>query len=217
MNPTLTQAIDLIRTAHFGVASTLAVDPPGHPYASLLPFVSDEQCRPIFLISGLAEHTRNLQQDARASFVVWQGGADDAATAARLTLVGEAQPFDADTLLTERYLRYQPDARQFLTLGDFRFFRLQPARMRYIAGFGEMGWIEGADLAQAPHLSLADEAELVAYLQVRLSPNVTLLGLDALGADLRVDDARRRLRFANPATERIAIETEIAAHLSPAE
>ena len=215
MNPTLAQAIDLIRAAHFGVASTLATEPPGHPYGSLLPFVSDEHCRPVFLISGLAEHTRNLQQDARASFVVWQGDADNAATAARLTLVGEAHPFEADTLLTERYLRYQPDASQFLALGDFRFFRLQPARMRYIAGFGQMEWIEGADLAHAPHLSLADEAELVAYLQVRLSPNVTLLGLDALGADLRVDDARRRLRFAKPATERIAIETEIAAQLAP--
>lgn len=217
MNPTVLQAIALIRAAHVGALSTLAIEPPGHPYGSLLPFVSDEQCRPVFLISGLAEHTRNLQQDARASFLVWQDGADDATTAARLTLVGEAQPFEADTLLTERYLRYLPEARQFLSLGDFRFVRLEAARLRYIAGFGEMAWIDGADLPQAPHLSLANEAELVAYLQVRLAPNVTLLGLDALGADLRVDDVRHRLRFANPATERVAIETELASQLSPAE
>lgn len=217
MNPTVLQAIALIRAAHVGALSTLAIEPPGHPYGSLLPFVSDEQCRPVFLISGLAEHTRNLQKDARASFLVWQGGTDDAATAARLTLVGEAQPFEADALLTERYLRYLPESRQFLSLGDFRFYRLQAARLRYIAGFGEMAWIDGADLPQAPYLSLAEEAELVAYLQVRLAPNVTLLGLDALGADLRVDDVRHRLRFANPATERIAIETELASQLSPAE
>jgi len=215
MNPTVTQAIDLIRTAHFGVVSTLATEPPGHPYGSLLPFVSDEHCRPVFLVSQLAEHTRNLLQDARASFLVWQSEADSVLAGARLTLVGQAQPFEADTLLTERYLRYQPDARQFLMLGDFRFFRLEPARMRYIAGFGQMGWIDGADLSHAAHLTLADEAELIAYLQVRLSPNVTLLGLDALGADLRVGDTRRRLRFAKPATERIAIETEIASQLSP--
>jgi len=110
-------------------------------------------------------------------------------------LVGSAQPFAAEPLLAERYLRYQPDARDYLRLGDFSFFRLQPERLRYIAGFGRMGWLEGERFAGAASFDLTEESALLDRLQPQLASALVLLGVDPWGADLRQNGQRRRLQF----------------------
>ena len=43
---------------------------PGYPFVTLLPYALDGRGAPLFLISSLAEHTRNLQADPRASLLV---------------------------------------------------------------------------------------------------------------------------------------------------
>lgn len=195
MKPGIDEAIDLLHAASAGVLASHTTALPGYPYASIIPFVPDQGSHPVFLVSGLAEHTQNLLADPRASFLVWEAGDGSVLTSARLTLVGNAQPFAADPLLVERYLRYQPDTRRYLQLGDFRFFRLQVERLRYIAGFGRMGWIEGERLAAAARITLAEEAALIERVQARLHPPQELLGVDAWGADLRQGRLRRRLPF----------------------
>ncbi|MEW6279017.1 MAG: pyridoxamine 5'-phosphate oxidase family protein, partial [Candidatus Eremiobacterota bacterium] len=47
--------------------STLAVDPEGTPYGSLVLYAPDPDGQPILLLSALAEHTANLGRDPRAS------------------------------------------------------------------------------------------------------------------------------------------------------
>ena len=59
---------------------------PGYPFLSVLPFVPDEQHCPIFLISGLAEHTRNLAADTRASLLLLEPGQNDVQSGSRLTV-----------------------------------------------------------------------------------------------------------------------------------
>ena len=55
-----------------GTLCTLAVEPEGYPYGSFVT-VAFENADPIFLISGLAEHTKNLERDPRASLLVAEG------------------------------------------------------------------------------------------------------------------------------------------------
>ena len=69
MNIQLDTVIPLLHESAFGVLATHSTQLPGYPFASILPFVLDESHRPIFLISALAEHTKNLLADARASFL----------------------------------------------------------------------------------------------------------------------------------------------------
>jgi hypothetical protein len=47
------------------------------------------------------------------------------------------------------YLEAHPGASAFIDFDDFEFYRLRAERMRYIAGFGRMGWIP-RDLLTAP-------------------------------------------------------------------
>ena len=50
----------LVDAVALGTLSTLALDPPGHPFGSIVSFATDAGGSPLFVISELAEHTRNL-------------------------------------------------------------------------------------------------------------------------------------------------------------
>ncbi|MGE5526698.1 MAG: pyridoxamine 5'-phosphate oxidase family protein, partial [Rhodospirillaceae bacterium] len=84
------QARELFRASRSGMLSSHSVKLSGYPYGSALPHIVDACGRPVVLISHLAEHTHNLEADARSSYLVLAPGADVQA-ASRATLVGNAQ------------------------------------------------------------------------------------------------------------------------------
>lgn len=185
--------VELLHSRGDAAWATQAVAVPGYPLATAVSFATDEHHRPLLLISKLAEHTRNLAADPRASFMVstvLEGG-----EIARISLVGEVVPIEAEPLLVARYLRFHPEGERFLALGDFRFHRFEPRRALAVGGFGQAGWIDGERLVAAPSLPLAVEAQLLGEAAALLPQGTALLGLDAYGADLAVAGARRRLRF----------------------
>src|SRR6478609_356941 len=69
------RARTLVSQISTGTLCTLALEPEGYPYGSFVTVAFDNG-DPIFLISGLAEHTKNLERDSRASLLVAEGGAD---------------------------------------------------------------------------------------------------------------------------------------------
>ncbi len=185
--------IDLLHTAGDAALATQSAAMPGYPLATSVPFAIDEHHRPVMLISRLAEHTQNLTADARASLMVARSLGEG--ETARASLVGEIVPIEADARLVARYLRFHPEAERCLQLGDFRFHRLQPSRIRIVGGFGNAGWMEGARLIEAPHISLDEEAKLLTEARPRLPAAITLLGIDAYGADVIVRETRSRRTF----------------------
>jgi putative heme iron utilization protein len=196
MNVTLNAVVNLLHQSAHGALATHSKQIAGYPFATVLPFVADDQHCPVFLVSSLAEHTKNLVADPRASFLITEPGAQSVLTGARLTLVGDAGRFDATPALVARYLRYQPDAEQYLELGGFSFFRFVPKRVRLVAGFGHMGWIEEEAWCAAASLALEAEQRQLAQLGDAV-PGVRLLGLDCYGCDGEVAGVRGRWEFAD--------------------
>jgi heme iron utilization protein len=195
MQITPTPVIHLLHEASHAILSTHSTQQPGYPYGTAVPLVVDEAQRPLLLISALAEHTKNLLADARASLAVVESGCGNVQDAARATLLGRVEPFEPTAELVRRYLRYQPDAEQYLQL-DFRFFRMQVERVRYIGGVGRMGWLDAAGWQSVDLVSEADEVRLLAVAAPAPDcPDRRLLGVDALGIDFAIDGERRRLRF----------------------
>lgn len=180
----------LLRTARCGALGTLSVTVPGHPFVSLVNFVPDTRLRPVFLLSGLAEHTRNLRADARASLMLAEGGAHPLEQA-RLTLLGEVAGFEPDEAALRRFLRYSPESADYLQLGDFRFFRLEPVRLRFIGGFARMGWSD--PLLPAVWLPEVEEGGLLDELAPLAPVGVGVLGVDEEGVDVRIAGVIRRL------------------------
>lgn len=196
--------IHLLHEMPFGVLSTHSGQMPGYPFGTAVPLVLDEAHRPILLISALAEHTRNLLTDPRASLAVVDSRTPNVQDASRATLVGRFLPFSPEPALVDRYLRYQPAAEQYLSL-DFGFFRMQVERVRYIAGVGQMGWIDPEQLSEAAQFSYDEEVGILGSLRGRDTTGRRYLGLDPYGVDYEHQGMRLRHAFAQPlAAEDIA-------------
>jgi putative heme iron utilization protein len=187
--------IHLLHSALYGSLATQSVQMPGYPFASALPYVLDEQHAPVFLISALAEHTKNILADGRAGFLVHGPDQHDILASERVSLMGEVVRIEASPRLVRHYLRHQPNAEAYLALGDFAFFRFSPQRARYVGGFGRMGWLDVVDWDDAAVLALEDADALLDDVIASQPAGVRILGLDCYGFDMERDGLRERQRF----------------------
>ncbi|MGN6083528.1 HugZ family protein [Trinickia sp.] len=213
MNISAHAPLHLLHRKPTGALATHAREPLGFPYPTALPFAPDARHRPIVLVSRLAEHARNLEADARAGFLVVDTPPnEDVLNGERLTLLGRFVPGGLEPSLVRRYLRYHPDAERYLALGDFSFRVLEIGRMRYIGGFGAMGWLDAEELDPLEPLSDEEETALIEYFDrhVGRPALVRLAGVDRYGADLTVQGRRRRCAFDSPKTEIDALEQALA-------
>jgi heme iron utilization protein len=190
--------VQLLHEATFAAIATHSMRLAGYPFASVIPFAPDDRHRPVMLMSSLAEHTKNIDADPRASLLLFRAEGEDVQSGARLTLLGDVARFEPTAALRSRFVRYQPDAAGHLALGDFSFYRIEPRQMRMVAGFGRMGWIDGDALTGAAALDPDDEARLLASVSVEAPPDGSVLGVDCYGVDLRMDDTRHRISFPSP-------------------
>lgn len=208
------QARRLVRRFHGGALATQSLKFPGYPYASALPFCTDQQGRIVVLISHLAEHTRNADADSHASFLVSPSGAD-LQEQSRLTMIGDLTPTE-DPAVAARYLRYFPEADQYLHIGGFRFFSLAPLSLRFVAGFGSIHTIAGENYLARAHPLAAAEAEILEHMNADHGHNLrdycrhaqagepesaSMIGIDCDGFDLRADDRVLRFDFASEVTD----------------
>jgi putative heme iron utilization protein len=136
-------SLQLLSEAEWGVLGTHSHGHAGFPFSSLVQFAIDDQSRPIFLLSGLAEHTHNLKHDSRASLFVRDSRAGEPQSVGRLTMLGEIHRVLDDEVPAVRDLLLQrhPNAALWSGFGDFHWFRMMPLETYVVAGFGRMGWI----------------------------------------------------------------------------
>ncbi len=208
------EARRFLRAHHIGVLTTHSKSVPGYPFGSVVPFVCDHAGRPVILISGLAEHTRSLEQDARTSLVVHEMTVANTA-APRLSVVGDAARCDDDAAATARYLRAFPDAEQLLSLADFAFWRIELREALFVRGFGRIEWLNAAALASAQSEIAALESEaldhmnadhadaIAAYCAARgvtSAVGAVMVGVDVDGFDVRAGDTLLRFAFDAPVT-----------------
>lgn len=209
-----TEARRYLRRHQAGVLATLSKRLGGYPFGSVVPFILDHRAQPVVLVSRLAEHTKNMAADPRASLLV-HDAAEDVQTAARLTLVGDAEPIADPAAIAARYLRRFPDAQGLLDLGDFTFWRLRTKFVRHIAGFGAIGSITPESFAPPENRLAEAEDEIVAHMNadhgdalraycrhagVVEPSSATLVGIDCDGIDVRADGALVRIEFDAPVT-----------------
>ena len=111
--------------------------------------------RPLFLLSRLAEHTRNLIHREDASLLITEPfdrkPSAEALTLARATILGPCRAV-IDTERSEvrtMFLSAHPDASRYVDFADFAFYRLEPVALRYVGGFGQMSWVLAEQYAAA--------------------------------------------------------------------
>lgn len=237
--------------------STIARDPKGIPFGSLVAIACDDSGGPLLLLSDLAEHTQNLRASPEASILVigeptplslgsdpparvgraQSGGvasvvtppsaAPIASSAAghrdplalpRATILGRcARIEDEDAARAARatFLAAHPEAAAYGTFKDFGMYRLVPAGVRYVGGFGRMSWVANEDYARAEADPLAaNEASMIAHMnddhpdsvlayaraigEIEGATRALITAIDRYGFELLAvtPDGERRMRLA---------------------
>jgi putative heme iron utilization protein len=218
----------LLRTADRAMLATvLARDGSGRPYASLVLSAVDHDVSPILLVSNLADHTRNLAADPRAS-LLYDGtaGHDDPLMGARASVLGtvrEVTEAAEAARLKARFVARHPGAKLYADFADFRILRLEIESAHLVAGFGRIHWLEAAEVVfptAACAALAASEAAIVDHMNadhgealdliVRLilrapvpepEAHWTMTGIDPEGIDLRRGAWLARAAFAAPVSD----------------
>jgi len=210
----------LLRTARAGALATIDRNT-GHPFASLVNVATDVDASPLILISRLATHTANLENDGRASLLLSSGGRGDPLAHPRLTVLGTfasvARDHRDEPRLRRRFLARHPKSELYAGFADFAFWRLTVASGHLNAGFARAADLKAADLltdisgaddligAEAGALAHMnqDHAEAIRLYATKLlgakEGAWRLTGVDPDGLDLAHGDAALRLPF----TERV--------------
>ncbi len=209
-----------------------AVGLEGWPFGSVVPFALDGRGAPLVLIAEIAEHTKNAEADGRVSLFVSERRDDgDPQAGWRLNLAGHLTRLRAaadsprrpsqreeivDDVVLEtlraRYIERVPSSSSYAAQHDFFLWRLDMERVRNIAGFGRIHWIEGKELLRDPagggvgaakagaiaHMN-ADHAanmiEMVGGLCGFAPASATMVDLDRSGMMVRTAGPERLLHF----------------------
>jgi hypothetical protein len=137
----------LLAAERVGVLATLSARHQGWPFTSIAPYALSQAGEPILLLSDLAEHTRNVRDDPRASLFVQDAAArEDPQAGARLTVLGRVEEISDPEQARAGYLARHPTAAGLMQMQDFRLYVLRLTEARYVGGFGDMGWLTRAAL-----------------------------------------------------------------------
>ncbi|KAL3701838.1 hypothetical protein R1sor_019860 [Riccia sorocarpa] len=174
----------------------------GYPFGSLVEFAADSSGHPIFSLSPLAIHTRNLLADPRCTLVVqvpgWSGLAN-----ARVTLFGDVYAVSAEEQEWARKqytLKHQQGASQ--QWGNFNYYRMEMiSDVYFVGGFGTVAWVDVNEYERAlPDVIAANGSEkTLKELNLRFSKplkevlsveaevdDAALISIDSKGVDIRV-------------------------------
>ncbi|XP_031090664.1 uncharacterized protein LOC115995699 isoform X2 [Ipomoea triloba] len=174
----------------------------GYPFGSLVDFATDPMGHPIFLLSPLAIHTRNLIGEPRCTLVVqvpgWTGLSN-----ARVTIFGDIYPLpeDQQEWAHKQYTaKHQQGSSQ--QWANFYYFRMESiSDIYFIGGFGTVAWVDVKEYEALEPDKIAVHGgeqylkELNAVFSKPLKEllsreaevdDVALISIDSKGTDIRV-------------------------------
>ncbi len=207
----------LLRRSRSGALAT--GDGDGSPYASLVTVAWDHDGAPLFLLSDLADHTRNLAADARSSLLVEAASRRaNPQTGPRVSLVGRIAVSDQPRH-RRRFLARHPEAEIYAGFADFRLYSMAVEKAHWVGGFARAHWIEGhrfllpaiqwqgvaaceTDVVNHMNDDHGDSVDL--YARVLLGRRGTgwrMTGIDPEGVDLARGGRHARLDFETPAAD----------------
>lgn len=195
---------------------TVAREPAGHPYGSFVTYCM-EGATPVFLISHLAEHTRNLLRDNRCSLLVAEAGIGDPLARGRVTLVGTCSQLEGEREKSAKaaFLKSHPSAAAYIDYRDFSVWGMAVDSARYIGGFGRMSWLKEEDWGLGEPDPLASSATRIiehmnedhedamdamcrAFTKAEKFEGVRMTAVDRYGFEMRLetDEGPRPVRLA---------------------
>lgn len=224
----------LLATQKMGVLSTNASQGgalEGFPAGAVASFAAQADGLPVFALSSLSAHMRDLRADGRCSLVVAEDGAEGM-NSARVTLIGtveEVADEEEQAACREAYLARHPDA-FWVDFGDFSWFKMRSvATVRLVGGFARAHTVSAEAYAAASpdpvsafsgpvcaHMN-DDHTDSTAAIVARASgvsvDAAKMLSIDRLGMDVECELGGERFNvrcaWESPAESRADIKARI--------
>jgi heme iron utilization protein len=202
----------LVMRSNVAVLSTLEHQL-GYPYSAVSEVLPLENGDVVLFVSNLAEHTLHLQRNPKAALLYSDGlGRSQPLAHARLCLMGQVAP-EPERLHRQAYLERHPSAERYIDFTDFGYFVFRPERLRFIGGFGRMGWLDAETYQAAQpdplwqaapgileHMNQDHAHNILDYAKhfagAAWAQTAVLTGIDCLGMDIEAvaDKRLERLR-----------------------
>lgn len=139
---------EIIQSSRVGSLGTLTEE--GSPFVTLVTLAALSPTSLVMLLSGLAQHTRNLNRDSKCSLLIVQPGGEQGnpLAGARLTISGAARqmPRGQSSEARATFLSAHPTAAAYADFDDFSFFQLDVQQVHLVAGFGRIETIPADQL-----------------------------------------------------------------------
>ena len=130
----------ILANATHGTLGSLSDD--GTPWGSLVTFGVMDDGSPVFCLSTLAEHARNLEKNRQASLMVIDPfHTGEVLAGGRVTLAGKVKRSDEhpdEASARAAHLEAVPSAAMYADFNDFSFWILEVDRVRWVGGYGRM-------------------------------------------------------------------------------
>ncbi|MGK0367064.1 MAG: putative heme iron utilization protein [Thermoproteota archaeon] len=224
MNENSISALKLLKNEATGILSTHSLDVEGYPFGSVTPYSLDDQFNPIILVSAIAQHTKNMDADAKVSLTITEGSTEaEKQSLGRYTFLGDAKKIESGSddykNVSERYLRYYPVAKQYFEAHNFDFYRINFVKGRYIRGFGKIFWIENTEWTGQSVFSKEDELYIINHMnndhgdtlrkymeyykayKLTEEDKVEMIGIYQYGMDLKVGKEKYHIEFTSEVTD----------------
>ena len=202
----------LMRLARTGALATLEA---GAPLTTLVGVASDFDGAPLFLMSTLSRHTKNLARDPRTSLLLTgRHERGDPLNHPRVSLGGAVER-RKDARAKVRYLQRNPKAGLYAGFADFAVFKLRIEDVHFNGGFGRAAPLTPAEVLASSdgETALGDAEERLLAVVNALGPAALArlagqgasrplwraIGLDSEGLDLAAGGRAARAQFAKPA------------------
>ncbi len=219
----------LMRSCRSATLSTNLPNANGWPYGSLVTVAMDMDGSPLLLFSTLADHTRNLKADNRASLLFEQASRHaNPQRGARVSVLGRIRA-TRKPQHARRFLDIHPEAEMYAGFGDFGFYRMSIDRAHWVGGFAKAQWLSGRFVTADSRASKAigtvadsiiehmnsDHADAVELYATKLlgrrGGEWRMVGIDPDGADLVIGRRRARLAFPEPVSDAAGVRDILVA------
>ena len=142
------EAVKLLRNCSEGVLTTISSKFEGYPFGSFITYITDRDRGIIIFASNLAEHTTNIKNNSKSCFTIFSiTDMENKQDNARMSLIGDFNQVDNKRRdeLKIKLRNHLPESEMYLDLGDFNFYKMSITNIRWIGGFGKIGWLNNKD------------------------------------------------------------------------
>lgn len=189
------EAVKLLRTSSEAVLTTISQKYEGYPFGSFMTYITDKDRSIIIYASNLAEHTTNIKSNSKSCMTIFSIDPKvNKQDNPRVSLIGDFKLIETDKeKLKSKFKKLIPDSEIYLDLPDFNFYKMSIESVRWIGGFGKIGWLESEEWKENTPEWIQAEDEIISHMNKDHSKSIT----STLSAQHNVIDKDAKIVYLN--------------------